>query len=229
MLALLSIIVALTLLGLTVYALHRHQTIEVEYNVDRSLPLPPLEPNSAARLRKPDSPRTPSGSPDRDSSLARQGPVDPQGDGTVTWQETVTRLKNEAQFAAAYAICTQHFPLWGAYNQYCMLLRTELKAPKLDPERRGQHLTALYRTAAIAELLHDKSPDSTKLSNAQLRELDLEAVATLPYPYAEIGYAHLRLIRKGDIKQLVDAWGRPQAHLPPRVHHAEWWARHTSR
>ena len=43
MVAFLSILVAVALLGLTVYGLHKYQTMEVEYTVDRSMPLPPLE------------------------------------------------------------------------------------------------------------------------------------------------------------------------------------------
>ena len=43
MIAFLSILLAVVLLGITVYGLHRYQTMEVEYTVDRSTPLPPLD------------------------------------------------------------------------------------------------------------------------------------------------------------------------------------------
>ena len=209
MLALLSILSALALLGLTVYALHRHQTMEVEITVNRSAPLPPLEPNAAVRLRRQDAP-APSREPARQKpDTARPAaPAAPKSASTAaSWQGEIAQLKAESRFAEAYTLCRRYFPLWGAYNQYCMVLRTELKAAGTDPVKYPQLLESLYRTAVIAEL----------------RKLDLDAVAELPFPFTEIGYAHLRLIRKGDIKQLVDAWGRPQGHVPPRQFHAEWW------
>lgn len=225
MLALLSILSALALLGLTVYALHRHQTMEVEITVNRSAPLPPLEPNAAVRLRRQDAP-APSRKPARQKpDTARPAaPAAPKSASTAaSWQGEIAQLKAESRFAEAYTLCRRYFPLWGAYNQYCMVLRTELKAAGTDPVKYPQLLESLYRTAVIAELLHDKSTESSKLTNAELRKLDLDAVAELPFPFTEIGYAHLRLIRKGDVKQLVDAWGRPQGHAPPRQFHAEWW------
>ena len=55
MIAFFSILVCLALLGVTVYGLHRYQTMEVEYQVDRTMPLPSLkresQPNFLERTR----------------------------------------------------------------------------------------------------------------------------------------------------------------------------------
>ena len=54
MLALLIIVVTIALLTLTVYGLHKYQTMEVEFSADRILPLPPLDKDLKS-LRKPRS------------------------------------------------------------------------------------------------------------------------------------------------------------------------------
>ena len=225
MLALLSILFALTLLGLTVFALHKYQTMEVEFNVDRSLPLPPLygdndadQANQKASATKPvqefGSKRTVVSKPSKEKVA---------NTSAKSWQESVTKLKNDGKYAEATALCEQQLPLWGAYNQLCMLLRSEIKGAKLEPASREERLKRLFTTAAIAEFLHDKSSGNAKPNLQKLQELDLQQLASLDFPYSEIGYAHLRLIRKSDIKHMVELWGRPNAHLTPREFHRDWW------
>lgn len=233
MLALLSILLAMALLGLTVYALHRYQTMEVEFNVDRSAPLPPLgkntsEPASETDTRnevsRPALPRAET-KPATTKVAKKQSKTSP-APAVKSWQDTVAKLKNAGKYQEAVELCEQQMPLWGAYNQLCMLIRGEIKESSRDAKDRDQLVAKLYNTAAIAELLHDKSPDSEKLTNQQLRKLELSSISALEFPYSEIGYAHLRLIRKSDIKHMVELWGRPANHRVPREYHAAWWREH---
>lgn len=226
MLALLSILFAMLLLGLTVYALHRYQTMEVEFNVDRSVPLPPLDVEAevvrpAAETAAPPTDRNES----KPASTAKPAPgrTNPATEAAKSWQDSVSKLKNAGNYLEAARLCEQQIPLWGAYNQLCMLIRSEMKESAQDSNAHARQITRLYRTAAIAEFLHDKSRDSDKLSNNQLRKLDLDTISALEFPYAEIGYAHLRLIRKSDIKHMVELWGRPINHCTPREFHSAWW------
>lgn len=225
MLALLSILFAMLLLGLTVYALHRYQTMEVEFNVDRSVPLPPLDIEAGTPRQVVETPTSaikteskPAATAKPDPKKTKSAPV-----SAKSWQEAVTKFKNAGDYPAATRLCEQQMPLWGAFNQLCMLIRSEMKALPQNPNTHASHIARLYKTAAIAEFLHDKSKDSDKLSNNQLRKLDLSAISALDFPYAEIGYAHLRLIRKSDIKHMVELWGRPVNHRTPREFHSAWW------
>lgn len=228
MLALLSILFALTLLGLTVFALHKYQTMEVEFNVDRNLPLPPLHGDNDVDKAKPKvsvtKPVQELGSKGTTVSKPSKGKV--SNSAAKSWQESVTQLKNEGKYVEAAALCEQQLPLWGAYNQLCMLLRNEMKGAKLEPASREERLKRLFTTAAIAEFLHDKSSGNAKPALQKLQELDLQQLASLEFPYSEIGYAHLRLIRKSDIKHMVEHWGRPNTHLAPREYHRAWWQQH---
>lgn len=233
MLALLSILLALALLGLTVYALHRYQTMEFELNVERSAPLPPLRENIGNPLsaKNPETgatkpaPQSPVSKPVTTKAVKKQ-PKSAPSPSVKSWQDSVAKLKTAGKYQEAVELCEQQMPLWSAYNQLCMLIRAEIKEPGREVTDHYQLVAKLYSTAAIAEFLHDKSEDSEKLTNQQLRKLDLGAIAALEFPYSEIGYAHLRLIRKSDIKHMVELWGRPANHRVPREHHAAWWREH---
>ena len=234
MIAFFSILIAIVLLGITVYGLHRYQTMEVEYQVDRNMPLPPLkrgsQPDFMARGR--------SGNQDSASELESDAATVPAGklaaadkpkasakiaSQSKSWQAQVSEAKRNGNISQAIALCSEQQPLWGAYNQLCILLRGQLKTAGLEEKEKQEILQQLYRTAVVAELLHDKSDDSTNLSLAQLRRRDFRKAESLLIDYEKIGYAQLRLIRKSDIKEMLAAWGRPEGHHLPREAFEDWW------
>lgn len=114
------------------------------------------------------------------------------------------------------------YPLLGAYTQRCIELRQQLKSIKSTPALHATTLHALYRTAAVAELLHSKSSEG-KLSLGQLKMLPDELINELDMPYDKLGYSELRLLRKSDIKQLVQLWGKPTMQQCPRSYHRQSW------
>lgn len=219
MVAILSIIFALGLLGLTVYFLHRHQAMEVEFSVDRSMPLPPLDSDFKAVIGLQSNLKTRS----REFPTAEDTAPSSAINAAKHWQTSVSQLKKSGDISGALKLCRKEFPLWGAYNQACILLRSQLKSDQLTPTQVEDKLSELYRTAAIAELLHDTSPDFTQVTPKQLRKLELTQVEKLKLPYRELGYINLRLIRKSDIKQLHAHWGPPSQHSTPRQMYKSWW------
>lgn len=225
MVAFLSILLAVVLLGVTVYGLHRYQTMEVEYTVDRSMPLPPLEAGDKPSAKANDSLATgekaiasKAQNSKKNSEKSNKNSRSPQ-----SWLNRVADLKKSGELAEAMTVCEQEFPLWGAYNQACIIERLNFKDESLSDEELEAGLQRLYRLAVTAELLHDKSVDGEHLSLNQLKTLDLDRVNELEHSYQDIGYAHLRLIRKSDIKIMLAQWGRPEQHTPPRSHHQQWW------
>jgi hypothetical protein len=223
LIALLSIVLTVALLGLTVYGLHRYQNMEVEYNIDRSSPLPPL-------LKA--NPQQPKAEPSQFTSPALEPGEDKPdlaSSNQSSWQEEVLALKLSGDLNAALAVCKQEYPLWGAYNQACIIIRTQIKQDQLNEQQLRDSLSLLYRLAATAELLHDKSGRFSHLPLSQLKRLDLALIIGLDLPYAEIGYAQLRLIRKSDIRLMTSLWGRPLQHQYPRQFHQQWWTDFTAR
>jgi hypothetical protein len=244
MVAFLSILLAVVLLSATVYGLHRYQTMEVEYNVDRSTPLPPLEADEAGFAdTDPDAgaeERTSKPATSADKGAAQAGaktarrrsansskPARPKA-SSQGWLNEVAELKKKGELQQAMQLCEQEFPLWGAYNQACIIERLRLKQCK-DKAEQESILNRLYQLAASAELLHDKSENAEHLTPAQLKSLDLSKLAEIKHDYMEIGYAHLRLIRKSDVKSMIGSWGRPNQHQLPRQVHSHWWQAFTAR
>ena len=226
MIAFLSIVITVVLLGITVYGLHRYQTMEVEYTVDRSMPLPPLDDEELTTAPERPAPaahdvETPT------PTLARVKPESPPEPRSENWLERVASLKKTGDMDQALALCEDEFPLWGAYNQACIILRTQIRNATPESAHENALLNRLYRLAATAELLHDKSPQSAHYTQTQLKELDLTALRELEFPYAEIGYAHLRLIRKSDIKLMQARWGKVHEHGLPRERCQDWWETYT--
>lgn len=222
------------MLGVTVYGLHRYQTMEVEYQVDRTMPLPPLKQGSQHDFLE----RARSGNQDSTPELESGAAIAPAVNQEATakpevvveppspvqpWQTRVSAAKRNGDISQAMTLCSAQQPLWGAFNQLCILLRGQLKTAGLEETEKLKLLTRLYRTAVVAELLHDKSDDTLHLSLAQLRDRDFRQAETLPMDYEKIGYARLRLIRKSDIKQMLTAWGRPEGHRLPRKVFEDWW------
>jgi len=232
--AFVSIVLALSLLGLIVYALHRHQTMEVEYNVDRTMPLPPIAGRKRGKHQRDSLGQITSGKPTGSRVRSNNRKSAETGNQTETssnnraspkagWQDQVAAAKDAGDFELAYAVCRQQFPLWSAFNQACICIRTQIKSANLPKEATEKLLERLYRTAALGELLHDKSEHAESFKLHQLRGIDLSALEQLELPYKDIGYAQLRLIRKSDVKLMLSAWGRPDAHLLPRQFHSQWW------
>lgn len=228
MLALLSILITLALLGLIVLALHKYQTMEVEYNVDRTMPLPPLDGNetenpAAEKTTQSAAGNNPKNTPPKSNSARLGKAAKPGQSAAEKWDQQALRLKQAGNYQGALAVCQNELPLWGAFKQVTVILRHMLQTFEPQSAEYRKLLRELYETAVLAELLHDKTVDFPKLKLNQLRQIDLAEAGALDFPYEHIGYAHIRLLSKGDIKQMLELWSRPAQHEIPRKYHVDWW------
>ncbi len=217
MVALISIVFAITLLLVTVYCLHKYQNFEAYINAERSIPLPPLD---GAEINN--NPINSQMDADMDSVS------DCEKSNLSGWMNEVAALKTEGNLDEAMAICEQEFPPWSAYNQATIILRGKLKDISPEEPQADILLKELYRIAVVAEILHEKSASSQHLSLAQLKLLALEELDGLNMDYDLLGYANLRLSRKSDVKLMLSLWGRPSQHNHPHSLHETWWNGFTS-
>lgn len=197
-------------------------------------PTPPTHGPASAEITaaelaappKPTKPTTPGKKQDGKAlAFAVEKPAKPlaSSPSKETWQNKLTRFKADGEIEQALALCQSMFPLIGAYEQACILLRSQVKSAEADPTLRQTQLIALYRTAALAELLHDKSDAQQRLSHKQLQSIASDSYSQLDMPYQELGYSQLRLLRKADIKLLRATWGEPMRQQRPRQYHQAWW------
>jgi hypothetical protein len=142
-----------------------------------------------------------------------------------SWQERIAELKKQDRFDEALQICRQEYPLWSAYQQASLIHRARIKQLSQANRDISDELASLYQLAAEASFLHDRVRGLPNISLAQLKLLDLAWISDLEMPYQQIGYTELRLIKKTDIKLLLEKWGRPQAHRRPRELHPDAWQR----
>ncbi|MEZ5492119.1 MAG: hypothetical protein R3F50_17690 [Gammaproteobacteria bacterium] len=139
------------------------------------------------------------------------------------WQEQVQELKKQDRLDDALKLCQEQLPLWSAYQQASLIHRARLKLLSQEGRDIEGELKELYDIAAKASFLHDRVKGLPNLPLSQLKRVDLDEVESLEMPYEQIGYNELRLIKKTDIKLLLEKWGKPQAHIKPRELHAETW------
>lgn len=241
MLILSSIIICLSLLGLAVLMLHSYQLRAAAVSAERSVPLMAkakdsdlqlLEINQADwQFTSNDIDTDSLSNDDNDAVLTLSDSLSKDDKNPLADFKTLTNNWSSCSSSSVEKPKTEtkktlqeplHYPLLGAYNQRCMQLRRELKGFKAGSKQLANTLLILYRTAALAELLHSKKSEG-KLSLGQLKRLPEELLEKLDMPYAQLGYSHLSLLRKSDIKRMQLVWGKPALHQCPRNYHRQSW------
>ncbi|MFT6092335.1 MAG: hypothetical protein ACJA2Q_000218 [Pseudohongiellaceae bacterium] len=225
MLALTAIITCLSLLAVAVFVLHSYQLRAASNSAERATPLTygtdldqPLEFNDSLLSIASDDIQI------DEFNLHVFRPVAIESIFSASAPNVPIESKPET---AAIKIRqsdkdTPHYPLLGAYNQSCIALRQRLKTINANPKLLDTTLRALYRTAAVAELLHSRKSKG-KLSLGQLKMLPDELIDGLDMPYNKLGYSELRLLRKCDIKRMLMLWGKPELQQCPRSYHRQNW------
>ncbi len=213
MLVVFLIIFAAGLLGAIVVGLHKHQRKELVSNVDRQSPLPPLDAGVVSKF----SVLTPELPVQKTAEL----PTDP----SRSWIQECNEFKNKDMFTEALEICQLHFPQWGAFNLACTVLRANIRSDIKNDRDIDRLLQQLFRVAACASFLHDKSSDLPSLSQRQLKQLPVSAWQALEMPFDKIGYTELRLLGKADHRLIRATWGEPAHNISARHYHRDSWLR----
>ena len=196
----------ITAVGITSFLLHRHQLIQRDREIKRSLPLPPLgksnlnPPLKGAKLHS------------KINKVDKKAPIKP-----VSWLQLVSEMRRKNDFDAALMLCREKFPLYTAYKQATIILRSRLDSKKTNTEVRKALTLELYKVAAAAELIHSKKMGSNNIPPSKLKRLDMERINSFSFKYNQLGYLELPLLTKQDIRIIVDMWGEPTKHGTPRV------------
>jgi hypothetical protein len=229
MIALSTIIACITLLGIAVLVLHNYQLRAASNSAERSAPL--MAHGNDLYLQSLEIIDSQFAIPVENSQADNLNiqifqPFDPEERFIASVPNA--SIEEKPQTADKKASISQYdkeapqYPLLGAYTQCCIELRQRLKNIKGNPKLLDTTLHALYRTAAVAELLHSKNSEG-KLSLGQLKLLPDELITGLDMPYDKLGYSELRLLRKSDIKRMLQLWGKPQTQQCPRNYHRQSW------
>lgn len=221
----LSILAAIGLLALIVWALHRNQRRVNEENVDRNLPLPPLELSQSEVTQMSafdDILGIPETAPPRPISPIQQK-VATAAQASDQWLANSRTFLAHGEFDTALGECQSALPQMGAFRQSCVVLRAQIRDLKKQRLAYASSLEQLYQLAALADFFHGKAGNTKALSPSAIKQIDYALWRTLSSPYAALGFVHFSLLTKTDAKWLVQEWGVPDRHSSMReLHLAQW-------
>ena len=201
MMNLLLIFTFLLAVTTTSYLLHRYHLSERQRARKSSLPLPPIGSY--------DSNLDPQVTDINNNKLSYEA------QSSINWLQLVSEKRKEGQTESALNLCRRKFPLYSAFRQAILILRSVLQNKSVSPEKTQETLLCLYKTAATAELIHKKSSDEDSISPAQMNKLNLTLIENFSFDYNKLGYTEIPLLTKKDVKALVSHWGEPKTHYSP--------------
>ena len=193
---------------LCAYLFNRHNTYQRQQNRKRSQPLPPIGNLEADLSNETHNNET------KTSDGESQPPAHLKNPGN--WRQSVSEMRKKKQIEPALHLCKSKFPLYTAYRETTLILRSILQNDGLSQTEIQGILSQLYKTAAIAELIYMKKSAGSKLLSDKLKTVDIASLDKIAFNYSKLGYLELPLLTKTDIRILVSHWGEPNRHDLPR-------------
>ena len=193
---------------LSVYLFNRHNTYLRQQNRKRSQPLPPIG-NLEADLSNEtynNEAKTSDGENQTPAPLK-----DPSN-----WRQSVLEMRKKKQIEPALNLCKSKFPLYTAYREATLILKSTLQSEGSSQAKIQGILSQLYKTAAIAELIHMKKSAENKRLPYKVKITNITLLEKIPFDYNKLGYLELPLLTKKDARVLVSHWGEPRKHDSPR-------------
>ena len=133
------------------------------------------------------------------------------------WRQLALEMRKKNQMEPALTLCKSKFPLYTAYREATLILKSILQNENLSPAKVQRTLSQLYKIAAIAELIHMKKSAGLKPLPDKLKIVDITLLNKIPIDYNNLGYLELPLLKKQDARILVKHWGEPNKHESPRT------------
>ena len=132
------------------------------------------------------------------------------------WRQLALEMRKKNQMEPALTLCKSKFPLYTAYREATLILKSILQNDGLSQAKIQRTLSQLYKIAAIAELIYMKKSAEGKLLPDRLKSVDITLLDKIPFDYNELGYLELPLLKMQDTRLLVSYWGEPAKHDSPR-------------
>jgi hypothetical protein len=122
--------------------------------------------------------------------------------GSADWQEQLRTLRDAGALDAALTLARAHFPRLHALQQAAVILRQQVRQGIERQQNVDYLIGELYDTALAAALPRSKTapPDLATFGEDSEQR------------YRTLGYEHLKLLNKNDIRYLRQLWGEPERH-----------------
>ena len=202
------LIMFLSSVFLSVYLFNRHNIYLRQQNRKRSQPLPPIGNLEADLSNQTNDKPTKTSDGKSQPSAHLENPSN--------WRQSVLEMRKKKQIEPALHLCKSKFPLYTAYREATLILKSTLQNEGSSQAKIQDILTQMYKTAAIAELIHMKKSAANKRIPDKVKITDITLLEKIPFDYYELGYSMLPLLTKKDTRVLVSHWGEPRKHDSPR-------------
>ena len=141
-------------------------------------------------------------------------------DGTF-WADRITELRNQPVERLKLAI--DNLPLPAAFREAAIATKAVIRERIKKNEDFADELALLYWLAAIESFGIPYSEYLQQPGFNVLQSIPVDVIKSLPFSYSQLGYKHLGLLNKTDIKRFVARWGEPLEHTTLNKLHAETW------
>ncbi len=140
------------------------------------------------------------------------------------WADKIKEFKEEP--AKRLALAMENLPLPAAFREAAVALRTLIRQKKKDKEDYIDELTLLYWFAAINSFSIPYSNYLKQPGYNVFESIPGNVIKTLEFSYLDLGYEHLELLNKTDVKLLVELWGEPKKHTTLHKIHKDIWSQY---
>ena len=153
--------------------------------------------------------------------------MDTESSPSEFWADAIKRLSGEPLKRLNMARDNMPFP--AAFREAAIALRALVRERRKSGEENEDLLGLLYLTAAQHDFLHHTPYIEGIGPGYNVAErIPRQLWENLDLPYDEVGYSHLPLLNKTDIKWITAAWGEPSSHCSPQELHGVVWSEYVA-
>jgi hypothetical protein len=138
------------------------------------------------------------------------------------WADRVRQLKKNGATEEVISIAQKHIPYPGAFREIGIAIRKDIRTQRKQGKDSKQILRQLYRWAVIENFFCFIEWPRI-ISEPILHPTATSCIKGLNLSYNDIGYEHLGLLNKTDIKWLVESFGEPTKHCNAKDANFEQW------
>lgn len=143
-------------------------------------------------------------------------------EGGEFWFAKVGRLKADERADQVVRECVENIPFPAAFREIGIAIRKDIRVLRKVKADTREKLMTLYKWAVVQDFF-DGIEWNRVHDNLLLHSTAKACIADIETPYDKIGYSHLALLKKTDVKWLVEELGEPKGHSTAREANPALW------
>lgn len=127
------------------------------------------------------------------------------------WADKVYRLKKQGLSEEVIKEARKHIPYPASFSEIVIAIRKDIRAKRKEGEDTKRLLHELYKWAVI-ENFFNHVDWGWIISDRTIHLTAHSIIEEIKAPYKTVGYKELGLLKKTDVKWLIEAFGEPGQH-----------------